>query len=149
MPFKRYAIGNVFRGERAQAGRYREFTQCDFDFIGTKSIFADMEIIQVIHNSLLSLGIKNFTIKINNRKILNGLTEYCGVEDKINDILRAIDKIEKVGEKRVKEDLSENIGLKSSSIEEIIRFISIKEKKDEKDFSLLKKYQTTKIIINR
>ena len=64
MPFKRYAIGNVFRGERAQAGRYREFTQCDFDFIGTTSILSDMEIIQVINNSLISLGIEKFTIKI-------------------------------------------------------------------------------------
>ncbi len=126
-PFKRYAIGNVFRGERAQAGRYREFTQCDFDFIGTTSIYSDMEIIQVIHNSLLALGIKNFTISINNRKILNGLAQYLKVEDKIEDILRIIDKIEKIGEEKVRNELLEVTKIDSSSIDKIIEFISIKE----------------------
>ena len=62
LPFKRYAIGNVFRGEKAQKGRYREFTQCDFDFIGTKSLLADAEIINVISSSLKNLGIEDFTI---------------------------------------------------------------------------------------
>ncbi len=126
-PFKRYAIGNVFRGERAQAGRYREFTQCDFDFIGTTSIYADMEIIQVIHNSLLALGIEKFTISINNRKILNGLAQYLKVEDKIEDILRIIDKIEKIGEVKVRKELLEVTKIDSSSIDKIIEFISIKE----------------------
>jgi len=134
IPFKRYAIGNVFRGERAQAGRYREFTQCDFDFIGTDSILADMEIIQVINNSLISLGIENFTIKINNRKILNGLAKYFGIEDKIEDILRIIDKIDKIGEERVKEELSENANLDDKAIEEIIKFISIKQEENDNNF---------------
>jgi histidyl-tRNA synthetase len=129
-PFKRYAIGNVFRGERAQAGRYREFTQCDFDFIGTTSILSEMEIIQVINNSLVSLGIENFTIKINNRKILNGLAKYFKVEDKIEDILRIVDKIDKIGEDKVKEELSESADLDNDSIEEIIKFISIKQEDD-------------------
>ena len=132
MPFKRYAIGNVFRGERAQAGRYREFTQCDFDFIGTTSILSDMEIIQVINDSLISLGIENFTIKINNRKILNGLAKYFGVEDKIEDILRIVDKIDKIGENRVKEELKENANIDDNVVDEIIKFISIKE--EDKDF---------------
>ncbi len=126
-PFKRYAIGNVFRGERAQAGRYREFTQCDFDFIGTDSIYSDMEIIQVIHNSLLALGIEKFTISINNRKILNGLAQYLKVEDKIEDILRIIDKIDKIGEEKVRKELLEVTKIDASSIDEIIKFISIKE----------------------
>ena len=126
-PFKRYAIGNVFRGERAQAGRYREFTQCDFDFIGTTSIYSDMEIIQVIHNSLLALGIEKFTISINNRKILNGLAQYLKVEDKIEDILRIIDKIEKIGEEKVRNELLEVTKIEASSIDEIIKFISIRE----------------------
>ena len=126
-PFKRYAIGNVFRGERAQAGRYREFTQCDFDFIGTTSIYSDMEIIQVIHNSLLALGIEKFTISINNRKILNGLAQYLNVEDKIEDILRIIDKIDKIGEAKVRKELLEVTKIDSFSIDEIIKFISIKE----------------------
>ncbi len=130
-PFKRYAIGNVFRGERAQAGRYREFTQCDFDFIGTTSIYSDMEIIQVIHNSLLALGIEKFTISINNRKILNGLAQYLKVEDKIEDILRIIDKIDKIGEEKVRNELLEVTKIDSSSIDEIIKFISIKESNEQ------------------
>ena len=130
-PFKRYAIGNVFRGERAQAGRYREFTQCDFDFIGTTSIYSDMEIIQVIHNSLLALGIEKFTISINNRKILNGLAQYLKVEDKIEDILRIIDKIDKIGEAKVRNELLKATNIDSSSINEIIKFISIKESDEQ------------------
>jgi histidyl-tRNA synthetase len=130
-PFKRYAIGNVFRGERAQAGRYREFTQCDFDFIGTTSILSDMEIIQVINNSLLALGIENFTIRINNRKILNGLAEHFHVEDKIEDILRIVDKIDKIGEEKVKTELLESANISTESIDEIIKFISIKQEEDD------------------
>ena len=130
-PFKRYAIGNVFRGERAQAGRYREFTQCDFDFIGTDSIYSDMEIIQVIHNSLLALGIEKFTISINNRKVLNGLAQYLKVEDKIEDILRIIDKIDKIGETKVRSELLKATQIESSSIDEIIKFISIKESDEQ------------------
>ncbi len=129
-PFKRYAIGNVFRGERAQAGRYREFTQCDFDFIGTTSILSDMEIIQVINNSLLALGIENFTIRINNRKILNGLAENFNVQDKIEDILRIVDKIDKIGEEKVKTELLESANISAEAIDEIIKFISIKQEDD-------------------
>ncbi len=130
MPFKRYAIGNVFRGERAQAGRYREFTQCDFDFIGTTSILSDMEIIQVINNSLIALGIENFTIRINNRKILNGLAEHFNVADKIEDILRIVDKIDKIGEEKVKTELLESANISHEPIDEIIKFISIKQEDD-------------------
>jgi len=130
-PFKRYAIGNVFRGERAQAGRYREFTQCDFDFIGTTSILSDMEIIQVINNALLALGIENFTIRINNRKILNGLAEHFNVADKIEDILRIVDKIDKIGEEKVKTELLESANIALEPIEEIIKFISIKQDGDD------------------
>ncbi len=130
-PFKRYAIGNVFRGERAQAGRYREFTQCDFDFIGTTSILSDMEIIQVINNALVTLGIENFTIRINNRKILNGLAAYFNVEDKIEDILRIVDKIDKIGEEKVKTELLDSANVNSEAIDEIIKFISIKQDGDD------------------
>ena len=140
-PFKRYAIGNVFRGERAQAGRYREFTQCDFDFIGTTSIYSDMEIIQVIHNSLLALGIEKFTISINNRKILNGLAQYLNVEDKIEDILRIIDKIDKIGEAKVRKELLEVTKIDSFSIDEIIKFISIKES-DKQFKELVEQYKS-------
>uniref|UniRef100_UPI0026E9B207 HisS family protein n=5 Tax=uncultured Helicobacter sp. TaxID=175537 RepID=UPI0026E9B207 len=99
LPFKRFAIGNVFRGERAQRGRYREFTQCDFDFIGSDSISCDAEILQVIYASLVGLGIDEFTIWLNHRSILNGICEYCGVSGQkdINSALRIIDKLDKIG----------------------------------------------------
>lgn len=139
-PFKRYAIGNVFRGERAQAGRYREFTQCDFDFIGTTSILSDMEIVQVINNSLISLGINNFTIRINNRKILNGLAKYFQVEDKIEDILRIVDKIDKIGKEKVQEELLESAGIDNEAIDEIIKFISIKQE-DDNFFEIITEYK--------
>ncbi len=140
-PFKRYVIGNVFRGERSQAGRYREFTQCDFDFIGTKSIFADMEIIQLINGSLTALGIENFTISINNRKILNGLTSYLAIKDKIEDILRIIDKIEKIGEDSVRKELLEIVKLSANQIDEIIKFISIRQN-DDNFFEITQNYKT-------
>ncbi len=125
LPFKRYAIGNVFRGERAQKGRYREFTQCDFDFIGSDSIGSDAEIVQVIKESLYALLIKDFTILLNNRKIINGFASYLGLGDKIEDILRVVDKIEKIGIDRVKEELS-LLEIESGKIEKIIEFVSQK-----------------------
>ena len=139
-PFKRYAIGNVFRGERAQSGRYREFTQCDFDFIGTTSILSDMEIVQVINDSMVSLGIDDFTIRINNRKILNGLAKYFQVEEKIEDILRIVDKIDKIGKEKVEEELLESTGINSETIDEIIKFISIKQENDN-FFELIANYK--------
>lgn len=126
LPFKRYAIGNVFRGERAQAGRYREFTQCDFDFIGTTSASSDAEIILVIYESLKALGIEEFTIRINNRKIMNGLCKSLGVDDKIEAILREVDKIEKVGEEKVLESLI-SLQIEKQKAAQIIEFIKIKE----------------------
>lgn len=96
LPFKRYAIGNVFRGEKAQRGRYREFTQCDFDFVGSDAVGCDAEIIQVIYASMLALGIKDFTIWINNRKILSGICKYFNVENETL-ALRLIDKLDKIG----------------------------------------------------
>lgn len=123
MPFKRYAIGNVFRGERAQKGRYREFTQCDFDFIGTYSIGSDAEIIQVIVESLYALGIDDFTIALNNRKIMNGFAASLGIADKIEDILRIVDKITKIGEEQVSQELEE-IGIAQESVAKLIDFIS-------------------------
>lgn len=106
LPFKRYAIGNVFRGERAQKGRYREFTQCDFDFIGSDSIACDAEIVQVIYASMVALGIEEFTIWLNNRKILNGICKHFGLEGEIPSVLRIIDKLDKIGVEGVVAELS-------------------------------------------
>jgi histidyl-tRNA synthetase len=96
-PFKRYAIGSVFRGERPAKGRFREFVQCDFDTVGTESAVADAETAQVIHDALAAAGVPEFTIAINNRKILDGLLDTLGVADKKERILRVIDKRDKVG----------------------------------------------------
>lgn len=113
LPFKRFAIGSVFRGERAQRGRYREFTQCDFDFIGSNSISCDAEILQVIYASLVGLGIDEFTIWLNHRGILNGICEYCGIieEKDINTALRIIDKLDKIQIEGVRAELHKELQL--------------------------------------
>ena len=132
LPFKRYAIGNVFRGERAQKGRYREFTQCDFDFIGSDSIACDAEIVQVIYASLCALGLDEFTIWLNNRKILNGICAYFGVGGEINAILRVIDKIDKIGRESVCDELSKIIPEKTA--QKIIETINIKQIGNAEEF---------------
>src|SRR5215831_15809390 len=104
LPFKRYAIGSVFRGERPAKGRFREFVQCDFDTIGTESPLADAETAQVIHAALSAAGVPAFTIRANNRKILDGFLGKLGAADRTGLILRSIDKLEKVGRERVKNE---------------------------------------------
>lgn len=101
-PFKRYQIGKVYRGEKPQRGRYREFYQCDVDIIGDGelSIINDAEIPSIIYNTFKKLGFDDFTICINNRKILNGLFSSLELEDISPEILRIIDKIEKIGKKK-------------------------------------------------
>jgi histidyl-tRNA synthetase len=98
VPFKRYAIGSVFRGERPAKGRFREFVQCDFDIVGTESPTADAETAQVIHAALVAAGVPAFTITLNNRKILDGLLDSLGVIDKRTQILRLIDKRDQIGD---------------------------------------------------
>ncbi|WP_299548104.1 histidine--tRNA ligase [uncultured Helicobacter sp.] len=128
LPFKRYCIGNVFRGERAQKGRYREFTQCDFDFIGTDSIGADVEILQVIYQSLFDLGINDFTIHINHRKIFNGLMEFLNAEEHTIEALRIIDKIDKIGKESVCQELKDKTPLSLDSINMLLDFIAKTQK---------------------
>jgi histidyl-tRNA synthetase len=101
VPFKRYAIGSVFRGERPAKGRFREFVQCDFDTIGTESPLADAETAQMIHSALTAAGVPEFTLALNNRKVLNGLFETLGIADQTGRILRVLDKFAKVGRERV------------------------------------------------
>ncbi|WP_044252015.1 histidine--tRNA ligase [Rhodopirellula sp. SWK7] len=96
-PFKRYHIAPVWRGENPQAGRYREFYQCDFDTIGTESVLADIEAVTVIDSLIRAIGIDAFTISINNRAILNGLLESLGLAEKSTPILRSLDKLAKIG----------------------------------------------------
>ena len=106
VPFKRYAIGSVFRGERPAKGRFREFVQCDFDTIGTESVVADAEIAQVIHAALDSAGVPDFTITLNNRKILDGFLDAQGLTGRSGPVLRALDKLAKIGREAVIEELA-------------------------------------------
>lgn len=132
-PFRRYQIGKVYRGEKAQKGRFREFYQCDIDIIGDGelSTINDAEIPSVIYNLIKELGFDDFTIRINNRKILNGLFEYINQKDNSVEILRIIDKIEKIGKNAVIKEL-EKIGVSKEATEKIIGFIEIEGTTDEK-----------------
>lgn len=132
-PFKRYQIGKVYRGERAQKGRFREFYQCDIDVIGNEklSLLYDAEIPSIIYDIFKKLDIGDFVIRINNRKILTGFFEYEGLKNQITDVLRVIDKLEKIGLDNIKKEL-EKIGLLHNQIENIISFITISGTVDEK-----------------
>ncbi len=132
-PFRRYQIGKVYRGERAQRGRFREFYQCDIDVIGDGelNIINDAEIPSIMYNVFKELGLENFTIRINNRKILNGLFEDINAKEVSVDIMRTIDKIEKIGTEKVKAEIKE-LGISDENIEKVIRFITIEGTTDEK-----------------
>lgn len=109
-PFKRYHLGSVWRGENTQRGRYREFMQCDFDTIGTESNAADIETLLVIHDLLAAIGFERFTVRVNNRLVLNGLLEKIGLADRTAGILRALDKLHKIGRDGVIAEMSERVG---------------------------------------
>ena len=132
-PFRRYQIGKVYRGERAQKGRYREFYQCDIDIIGDGELdlINDAEIPAIIYTIFRELGFEDFTIKINNRRILNGLFESVEQKDNAVEILRIIDKIEKIGKEAVIEEF-QKLGLQEKQINNIINFIEIEGTSDEK-----------------
>ena len=132
-PFRRYQIGKVYRGERAQKGRFREFYQCDIDIIGDEelSVINDAELPSVIYTVFKELGFDDFTICMNNRKILNGLFESLEQKENSVEILRIIDKIEKIGKDAVIEEL-QKINISRDSIEKIIDFIQINGATDEK-----------------
>ena len=104
-PFKRYAMGPVWRGENTAAGRYREFWQCDFDTIGTIANAADIEVILVINDLFTALNFDSFTIRVNNRLVLNGLLESIGVADKAVPLLRSLDKLLKIGRDKVIDEM--------------------------------------------
>lgn len=132
-PFRRYQIGKVYRGERMQKGRFREFYQCDIDIIGDENldVINDAELPSVIYTIFKELGFNDFTIRLNNRKLLNGLFQEIGQKDLAVEILRIIDKIDKIGKDAVIEEL-EKIGVDKTQIEKIITFIQIDGTNDDK-----------------
>ncbi len=117
-PFKRYQLQPVWRADRPQKGRYREFYQCDADIVGTDSLLCETEIVAMLHEIFAGLSINDFTIKINNRKILSGIAEVIGVVGKEAALFVAIDKLDKVGKEKVEEELSEK-GLSDASIKKL------------------------------
>ena len=127
-PFRRYQIGKVYRGERAQRGRFREFYQADIDIIGDGklSIVNEAEIPSIIYKTFSTLGLKRFQIRVNNRKILNGFYAMLGLTEKSGDIMRTVDKLDKIGPEKVKAILmDEEIALTEEQASEILKFIAI------------------------
>ena len=119
-PFKRYAMGPVWRGENTGHGRYREFWQCDFDTIGTVSVASDAETLLVIHDLLEALGVGGFSIRVNHRQVLNGLLEKQGLAAKSVEVLRALDKLPKVGREAVIAEMAATAGATSAQAEAIL-----------------------------
>ena len=126
-PFRRYQIGKVYRGERAQRGRFREFYQADIDIIGDGKldIANEAEIPSVIYKTFTALGLKRFQIRVNNRKILTGFYAMQGLEEKAGDIMRTVDKLDKIGADKVRTILIDDNGLTEAAADEILKFISI------------------------
>ncbi|MEG1556625.1 MAG: ATP phosphoribosyltransferase regulatory subunit, partial [Bacteroidales bacterium] len=129
-PFKRYQMQPVWRADRPQKGRYREFYQCDADVIGSNSLLNEAELMQITHEIFMKLGI-DITIKINNRKILSGIAEVVGEVDKITDICTSIDKLDKIGKEKVCEELVER-GLHLDAITKLDPFFSFTGSNEEK-----------------
>ena len=128
-PFRRFQIGKVYRGERAQRGRFREFYQADIDIIGDGKldISNEAEIPSIIYKAFTAMGLKRFQIRVNNRKILNGFYAMLGLTEKSGDIMRTVDKLDKIGAEKVAGLLTgEEIGLSAQQAEEILKFIAIK-----------------------
>lgn len=142
-PFKRYQIQPVWRADRPQKGRYREFYQCDADVIGSDSLLNEVELIQIINDVYSKLGI-SVTIKINNRKILSGLAEVIGEKEKIVDITVAIDKLDKIGVDGVNKELKEK-GVSDKAIRELQPIISFKGNYSEKISVLMKMLSSSEI----
>ena len=127
-PFRRYQIGKVYRGERAQRGRFREFYQADIDIIGDGKLDVtnEAEIPTIIYQVFTRLGLQRFQIRVNNRKILNGFYAMQGLSEKSGDIMRTVDKLDKIGAEKVGQLLVEDLGLTQEQADEILTFIAIK-----------------------
>ena len=130
-PYKRYQIQPVWRADRPQKGRYREFTQCDADVAGSTSLLSEIELANIYHTVFVKLGLAGYKLKINNRKILLALSEICGGIEKMTDITVAIDKLDKIGPGKVKEELAQR-GLIPAQIDIIQTYLEISGSNDEK-----------------
>lgn len=125
MPFKRYHIATVWRGENTQHGRYREFMQCDFDTIGTQGIASDIETVLVMHDLLRAIGFEDFTIHINNRQVLRGLLERAGLTEQAVAVLRAIDKLAKIGPQKVVEEIIATAGASEAQARQVVQMAEL------------------------
>ncbi|MBN2477379.1 MAG: histidine--tRNA ligase [Pirellulales bacterium] len=130
-PLKRYHIALVWRGENTQRGRYREFMQCDFDTIGTRSVAADVETVLVVHDLFRAIGFSEFTIRINNRMVLSGLLEQLDLDDQATPVLRALDKLAKVGPDRVAAEMTETAQCTEDQARQIVRLSEISGTNEE------------------
>ena len=130
-PFKRYQIAPVWRGENTQRGRYREFMQCDFDTIGTRSVAADVETALVIHDLFRAIGFEEFTIRINNRTVLTGLLERLDLADRSVPILRSLDKLAKIGPQRVAGEIEATAQTTPEQAREVLRLAAITGSNDD------------------
>ena len=126
-PFRRYQIGKVYRGERAQRGRFREFYQADIDIIGDGKldIINEAEIPSIIYRTFTRLGLRRFQIRVNNRKILNGFYAMLGLMPKSAEVMRTVDKLDKIGAEKVRELLMQEVGVEEAAADEILKFIAI------------------------
>ena len=131
-PFRRYQIGKVYRGERAQRGRFREFYQADIDIIGDEKldIVNEAEIPAIIYQTFTRLGLEKFQIRVNNRKVLNGFYAMQGLSDKSQDVMRTVDKLDKIGANAVRDILADDLGIAPETADEVLKFISIKGDND-------------------
>jgi len=124
-PFKRYHIAPVWRGESPQAGRYREFVQCDFDTIGTESVVADIETVVVIHDLMRSLGFSKFHIHLNNRQVLTGLLEHLGLVERAVPVLRSLDKLAKIGPEATIAEMQSTAGVSEDEARSVLRLAEL------------------------
>jgi histidyl-tRNA synthetase len=131
IPFRRYHIGPVWRGERPARGRFREFVQCDFDTIGTMSNSADIETLFVINDLFERIGIERFTIRVNNRKVLNGLLQKCGLQEHAVGILRSLDKLDKIGRDAVAAEMIEKVGIPAEGAARVLDMAQLKGSPDQ------------------
>ncbi len=130
-PLKRYHIAVVWRGENTQRGRYREFMQCDFDTIGTRSSAADIETALVIHDLFRAIGFERFRIRVNNRMVLTGMLEKLGLAEKSAGVLRVLDKLAKIGPEKVAQEMAETCGATDAQARQVLQLADIRGTRDE------------------